>query len=106
MAGVTNVNMHIVFSIVQRISSGLWHCAKASITMKRKFQFHVFQAYIPTAMLVTISWFSFWLDVKAAPARVGLTITTLLTLLTISNGNRQDLPLVRFSKCENRGSVS
>lgn len=56
-------------------------------------------------MLVIISWLSFWLDIKASPARISLTITTLLTLTTMSNGSRQELPhvcltvLLLFFKC-------
>ncbi|KAK6020341.1 hypothetical protein OSTOST_14005, partial [Ostertagia ostertagi] len=29
-----------------------------------------FQSYVPTALIVVISWFSFWLDVEAVPGRV------------------------------------
>lgn len=64
------------------------------IKMKRMVMFHVFQTYIPTAMLVSISWLSFWLDPKSSPARISLTITTLLTLTTMSVGAKQGLPQV------------
>lgn len=47
-------------------------------------------------MLVSISWMSFWLDPRASPARISLTITSLLTLTTMSNGARQDLPQASF----------
>ncbi|EFO13919.1 hypothetical protein LOAG_14608, partial [Loa loa] len=66
--------------------------------MKRLMLFHVIQTYVPSAMLVSISWMSFWLDPRASPARVTLTITTLLTLTTMSNGARQDLPQVSYIK--------
>ncbi|PIO66123.1 hypothetical protein TELCIR_12178, partial [Teladorsagia circumcincta] len=46
----------------------------------------------PQRMLVSISWMTFWLDPRASPARITLTITSLLTLTTMSNGARQDLP--------------
>ncbi|VDM74104.1 unnamed protein product [Strongylus vulgaris] len=49
-------------------------------------------------MLVSISWMSFWLDPRASPARITLTITSLLTLTTMSNGARQDLPQVSYIK--------
>ncbi|MCP9259751.1 Cation transporter family protein [Dirofilaria immitis] len=38
------------------------------------------------------------LDPRASPARITLTITTLLTLTTMSNGARQDLPQVSYIK--------
>uniref|UniRef100_A0A183BL22 Neur_chan_LBD domain-containing protein n=1 Tax=Globodera pallida TaxID=36090 RepID=A0A183BL22_GLOPA len=50
------------------------------------------------AMLVSISWMTFWLDPRASPARISLTITSLLTLTTMSNGARQDLPQVSYIK--------
>lgn len=74
--------------------SGTWSCLRAVIKMRRKLQFHVFQIFIPSGMLVVISWLSFWLDIRASPARISLTITTLLTLTTMSNGSRQELPHV------------
>ncbi|CAJ0947795.1 unnamed protein product, partial [Mesorhabditis belari] len=75
-----------------------WSCIKASIVMKRLVLFHIIQTYIPTGMLVVISWMSFWLDPRASPARISLTITSLLTLTTMSNGARQDLPQVSYIK--------
>lgn len=48
-------------------------------------------------MLVSVSFTTFWLDTRASPARISLTITSLLTLTTMSNGARQDLPQVNFN---------
>ncbi|GMT11949.1 hypothetical protein PFISCL1PPCAC_3246, partial [Pristionchus fissidentatus] len=75
-----------------------WSCIRAFIVMKRLVLFHIIQTYIPTGMLVVISWMSFWLDPRASPARISLTITSLLTLTTMSNGARQDLPQVSYIK--------
>ncbi|KJH49296.1 Cation transporter family protein [Dictyocaulus viviparus] len=78
--------------------SAYWSCLRAFIVMKRLVLFHIIQTYIPTGMLVSISWMSFWLDPRASPARISLTITSLLTLTTMSNGARQDLPQVSYIK--------
>uniref|UniRef100_A0A913I4W5 Neur_chan_LBD domain-containing protein n=1 Tax=Strongyloides stercoralis TaxID=6248 RepID=A0A913I4W5_STRER len=78
--------------------SGEWSCIRAYIVMKRLVLFHVIQTYLPTGMLVVVSWMSFWLDPRASPARISLTITGLLTLTTMSNGARQDLPQVSYIK--------
>ena len=34
-------------------------------------------------MIVCMSWVSFWLDRGSAPARVGLGVTTVLTMVTL-----------------------
>ncbi|KAI1722774.1 neurotransmitter-gated ion-channel ligand binding domain-containing protein [Ditylenchus destructor] len=78
--------------------TGNWSCINAIIVMKRLVLFHLIQTYIPTGMLVSISWMTFWLDPRASPARISLTITSLLTLTTMSNGARQDLPQVSYVK--------
>ncbi|XGW03717.1 hypothetical protein V3C99_015134 [Haemonchus contortus] len=78
--------------------SAYWSCIRAFIVMKRLVLFHIIQTYIPTGMLVSISWMTFWLDPRASPARITLTITSLLTLTTMSNGARQDLPQVSYIK--------
>lgn len=56
------------------------------------------QTYIPTALIVIISWFNFWLDIDSAPARVSLSITTLLTIATQANAVKLALPEVSYMK--------
>lgn len=63
--------------------TGNWSCIKALIVMKRLMLYHVVQTYIPSAMLVSISWMTFFLPPRASPARISLTITSLLTLTTV-----------------------
>ncbi|KAG8509287.1 Glycine receptor subunit alpha-1 [Galemys pyrenaicus] len=50
--------------------------------------------YIPSLLIVILSWISFWINMDAAPARVGLGITTVLTMTTQSSGSRASLPKV------------
>lgn len=74
--------------------SGVWSCATAEFIVRREIMHHVLQSYVPTALIVVISWFSFWLDVDAVPGRVSLSITTLLTLATQASAARLALPQV------------
>lgn len=53
---------------------------------------HVLQSYIPTALIVIISWFSFWLDISAVLGEVSLCITTLLTLAMQAQAAEMSLP--------------
>ncbi len=42
-----------------------------------------FQVYVPSSLIVAMSWVSFYLDRASAPARVGLGVTTVLTMVTL-----------------------
>lgn len=74
---------------------GVWSCVTAEFFVKRERMHHLMQSYVPSTLIVVISWFSFWLDVDAVPGRVSLAITTLLTLSTQANAARMALPEVR-----------
>uniref|UniRef100_A0A7E4VN77 Neur_chan_LBD domain-containing protein n=1 Tax=Panagrellus redivivus TaxID=6233 RepID=A0A7E4VN77_PANRE len=73
-------------------------CLEALIFLRRAVGYHVVQSYIPTALIVIISWVSFWIDRRAVPARVTLSFTTLLSLSTLGNGLRFGLPMVSYAK--------
>ncbi|KAK6040663.1 Neurotransmitter-gated ion-channel transmembrane region [Cooperia oncophora] len=73
-------------------------CLLGMVNLKRAIGFHLVQSYIPTALIVAISWVSFWIDRRAVPARVSLSFTTLLTLSTQGNGIRYALPPVSYAK--------
>ncbi|XP_024945828.1 gamma-aminobutyric acid receptor alpha-like isoform X3 [Cephus cinctus] len=55
------------------------------------------QVYVPCVLIVVLSWVSFWIHREATSDRVGLGITTVLTLSTISLDSRTDLPKVRYA---------
>ncbi|VDM46068.1 unnamed protein product [Toxocara canis] len=76
----------------------LFHCLVGLIELERSIGYHLVQSYIPTGLIVVISWVSFWIDRRAVPARVSLSFTTLLTLSTQGNGLRYALPPVSYAK--------
>ena len=59
--------------------------------------YYLIQMYIPSLLIVILSWVSFWINMDAAPARVALGITTVLTMTTQSSGSRTSLPKVSLS---------
>uniref|UniRef100_A0A914WGX4 Uncharacterized protein n=1 Tax=Plectus sambesii TaxID=2011161 RepID=A0A914WGX4_9BILA len=73
-------------------------CLLGNIRLKRSIGYHLVQSYIPTGLIVVISWVSFWIDRRAVPARVSLSFTTLLTMSTLGNGLRYALPPVSYAK--------
>ena len=69
------------------------------IHFHRRFEFYLTHNYIPAMLVVIISWLSFWVDRDCAPARVGMGITTILTMTTLIIGvGQQDLPVVSYVK--------
>ncbi|GAV07238.1 hypothetical protein RvY_17102-2 [Ramazzottius varieornatus] len=63
---------------------GYYPCLRVHFKFKRNFGHHLIQTYLPTVLIVTISWVSFFLEAAAIPARVSLGITTFLTMITVS----------------------
>ncbi|XP_059150903.1 gamma-aminobutyric acid receptor subunit alpha-1-like [Physella acuta] len=66
------------------------------IHMSRAVGFYVIQTYVPCYLIVCLSWVSFWINRDAAPARVLLGVTTILTTAAISMTVREGLPRVPY----------
>ncbi|XP_043211625.1 glycine receptor subunit alpha-1-like, partial [Amphibalanus amphitrite] len=75
-----------------------YSCLEAKFLLDRNFGYHLVQSYIPSSLIVVISWVSFWLDVDAIPSRVTLGVTTLLTICSESSGNTDKMPPVSYMK--------
>ncbi|GFS19367.1 glycine receptor subunit alpha-3 [Elysia marginata] len=56
------------------------------------------QLYIPSALIVVLSWVSFCLDVGAVPARISLGILTVLTMTNMKTIAVASLPKVSYIK--------
>ena len=65
-----------------------------SFILRRETGYYMIQTYIPSTLIVILSWVSFWISMDAAPARTALGITTVLTMTTQSSGARASLPKV------------
>ncbi|UYV80600.1 GLRA3 [Cordylochernes scorpioides] len=63
----------------------------------RELGSYLVNTYVPSGMVVILSWLSFWLDVNAVPARVTLGVTSLLTVATQMVNARKNLPPVAYT---------
>ncbi|XP_019637249.1 PREDICTED: glycine receptor subunit alpha-3-like [Branchiostoma belcheri] len=78
-------------------STGDFPCIKADFLLERRIGYFLIQIYLPSILIVIISWVSFWIHSESAPARVALAITTVLTLTTHSaTTTRAAMPRVSY----------
>ena len=79
-------------------TTGAFPCLQITFVLRRDIGFFVIQVYMPTMMIVILSWVSFWINVDAIPARVSLGLLTVLTMTTMSTGANSSLPRVSYIK--------
>ncbi|XP_078071587.1 glycine receptor subunit alpha-3 isoform X1 [Mustelus asterias] len=79
-------------------NTGRFTCIEVRFHLERQMGYYLIQMYIPSLLIVILSWVSFWINMDAAPARVALGITTVLTMTTQSSGSRASLPKVSYVK--------
>ncbi|XP_050524974.1 glycine receptor subunit alpha-2-like [Daktulosphaira vitifoliae] len=80
---------------------GNYSCLVAQFYISRSVGFHLVQSYLPTMLIVVISWVSFWMDVDSVPGRTILVVTTLLAVGSQSSGIQSGLPQVSYVKAIN-----
>ena len=68
------------------------------IQFVRSMGYYMIQIYIPSSLIVVISWVSFWLNRNASPARVSLGVTTVLTMTTLMSSTNAALPKISYVK--------
>ena len=73
-------------------------CVNVTIGLHRKYGYHIIQIFVPSVLIIFLSWVSFWLNIDAVPARVSLGLLTVLTITTQSSGARASLPPVSYVK--------
>ncbi|XP_060800731.1 gamma-aminobutyric acid receptor subunit beta-like [Amyelois transitella] len=82
----------------EKLATGVYQRLSLSFKLRRNIGYFVFQTYLPSILIVMLSWVSFWINHEATSARVALGITTVLTMTTISTGVRSSLPRISYVK--------
>nr|WGW19942.1 cationic GABAA receptor subunit alpha-like [Procambarus clarkii] len=85
------------YSVRWRSSKGMYSALRVNFNLSRSAGYFLIQVYVPCILIVVLSWVSFWINREATSDRVGLGITTVLTLSTISLDTRTDLPKVHYA---------
>ncbi|XP_041442081.1 gamma-aminobutyric acid receptor subunit pi [Xenopus laevis] len=60
--------------------------------LRRNVVYFILETYIPSALLVILSWVSFWISMSSVPARTCFGVTTVLAMTTILMGSRFNFP--------------
>ncbi|XP_074650447.1 gamma-aminobutyric acid receptor subunit beta-like [Tubulanus polymorphus] len=83
---------------IENLTTGLYQRLSLVFKLERNIGYFIFQTYLPSILIVMLSWVSFWINHEATSARVALGITTVLTMTTISTGVRSSLPRISYVK--------
>ena len=90
--------MGSIMKFITVFYAGNFSRAEVSFALQRNTQSYLLTVYIPSVLLVALAWISFCIDAHAAPARVSLGITTVLTITTMTSGIQETLPVVTYAK--------
>ncbi|CAH0696131.1 unnamed protein product [Spodoptera exigua] len=80
------------------LTTGNYSRLACEIQFVRSMGYYLIQIYIPSGLIVIISWVSFWLNRNATPARVQLGVTTVLTMTTLMSSTNAALPKISYVK--------
>ena len=86
------------FTYIWILFTGNYSRLACEIQFVRSMGYYLIQIYIPSSLIVVISWVSFWLNRGATPARVGLGVTTVLTMTTLMASTNAALPKISYVK--------
>ncbi|XP_064607976.1 glycine receptor subunit alphaZ1-like [Liolophura sinensis] len=73
-------------------------CLEARFILERNLGYYLVQIYVPSVLIVMLSWVSFWLNVDSVPARISLGVLTVLTMTTQTSAAGATLPRVSYTK--------
>ncbi|CAL1606980.1 unnamed protein product [Knipowitschia caucasica] len=88
----TITDYRFVTEMMNTKSAGRFPRLSLRFQLRRNRGVYIIQSYMPSILLVAMSWVSFWISQSAVPARVSLGITTVLTMTTLMVSARSSLP--------------
>ncbi|XP_074641418.1 glycine receptor subunit alpha-2-like [Tubulanus polymorphus] len=89
---------HDIVECSTQYITGNFTCLEVKFYLKRQYGYYVLQTYVPSLLIVCVSWVSFWINIDAVPARISLGVLTVLTMTTQSIGLWMTLPRVSYIK--------
>ncbi|KAF7255110.1 hypothetical protein EG68_08300 [Paragonimus skrjabini miyazakii] len=87
-------------------STGQYTCLNATFTLSRQITYWLASTYLPNILIMIVSWLNFWVSLEATPARVNLSLLTLLGVITQSTSFSSILPRVSYIKAIDVWSIA
>ncbi|GLV44814.1 uncharacterized protein CBL_14615 [Carabus blaptoides fortunei] len=78
--------------------TGNYSCLTFKFHMKREMGYYMLDYFLPSIMLVCISWVSFWLQADASAPRITIGTSTMLSFITLATAQTRTLPKVSYIK--------
>lgn len=78
--------------------AGNFSTIRVTFKLAREMGFFMMDYYIPSILIVVISWVSFWLHMDASPPRIVLGTNTILAFMTLASKVENSLPKVSYIK--------
>lgn len=57
---------------IEQLATGVYQRLSLSFRLQRNIGYFIFQTYLPSILIVMLSWVSFWINHEATSARVAL----------------------------------
>ncbi|XP_046988677.1 glutamate-gated chloride channel-like [Schistocerca americana] len=78
-------------------TTGDYSCLKVELLLRREFNYYMIHVYLPSCMLVIMSWASFWLDRGDTASRLSLVVAALLMLAVQVSRVYASVPQVAYT---------
>uniref|UniRef100_A0A2M4DMI8 pH-sensitive chloride channel 2 n=1 Tax=Anopheles darlingi TaxID=43151 RepID=A0A2M4DMI8_ANODA len=78
--------------------AGNYSSLSFTVHLAREMGFYMMDYFIPSIMLVCISWVTFWLQADQSAPRITLGTSTMLTFITLASAQGKTLPKVSYIK--------
>nr|CAI5826756.1 unnamed protein product [Callosobruchus analis] len=78
--------------------AGNYSAAIFKFKLRREVGYYIMDYFLPSILLVCMSWVTFWLQADASAPRVTLGASTMLSFITLNGGLSKNLPKVSYIK--------
>ena len=67
---------------------GTFACIEVHLALQRNINLYLQQLYLPSTLIVALSFIAFWIDYKSHPARTLLSLLSIVTVTTKAEGTK------------------